>query len=378
MHDQNKSVTRSCPFNPTAGWLPQHLAGRNEEQRDIARQLDLLTHGDEASIGTVIFGPRGNGKTALLRWAERLALAKGVDAISVASSMIETVDAVVHRLSAKPWWSGIVEAVSGLGVHSRCDRRQAPPIEEALARRLRRRPLLLSIDEAHTLDTDVGRKLMHAVQQVCGHGAGMLLLLAGTPDLPSHLGQMNSTFWERYRIWPIGRLDAEASADAVRIPLEAANRSISDEALTQVVQESHGYPFFLQLWGEVLWYEVETTERTIEMDDVNRTRPEFEKSRDLFHGLRYQELRNRHLVNPAAALASVFGNREQLAESEIVEALKTSLDGGHLPSSPDDITSLLTRLQNLGFIWSPGGSLSNRYFSGIPSLMTFVARMAST
>lgn len=57
MHDQNKSVTRSCPFNPTAGWLPQHLAGRNEEQRDIARQLDLLTHGDEASIGTVIFGP---------------------------------------------------------------------------------------------------------------------------------------------------------------------------------------------------------------------------------------------------------------------------------------------------------------------------------
>ena len=219
---------------------------------------------------------------------------------------------------------------------------------------------------------------MHAVQQVCGHGAGMLLLLAGTPDLPSHLGQMNSTFWERYRTLPIGRLDAEASADAVRIPLEATNRSISDEALTQVVQESHGYPFFLQLWGEVLWYDVETTERTIEMDDVNRTRPEFEKSRDLFHGLRYQELRNRHLVNPAAALASVFGNREQLAESEIVEALKTSLDGGHLPSSPDDITSLLTRLHNLGFIWSPGGSLSNRYFSGIPSLMTFVARMAST
>lgn len=77
-------------------------------------------------------------------------------------------------------------------------------------------------------------------------------------------------------------------------------------------------------------------------------------------------------------MAEVFGTREELSESEVGGALKAVLVGENLPSGPDDITDLLNRLHNLGYIWSPGGNLSNRYFAGIPSLMTFVARMAST
>ncbi len=114
------------------------------------------------------------------------------------------------------------------------------------------------------------------------------------------------------------------------------------------------------------------------MDDVNRTRPKFEESKDLFYGLRYEELREQHLVTPAAALAEAFGTREELYESEVVGALKAVLVGSNQPSSPDDIMNLLKRLHNLGYIWSPGGNLVDRYFSGIPSLMTFVARKAST
>ena len=325
----------------------------------------------------MVFGPRGNGKTALLRWAKRQAREKGIEAISVASSMIDTEDALVRKLSAGSWWSGIVEAVSAFGLHVRVNTQRATPIEEALCKRVRKCPLLLSIDEAHTLDPYVGQQLVQAAQEVYGEGAGLLLMIAGTPDLPSHLQQMHATFWERCRVLPIARLETGASADAIRIPLEAANRSISGEALKQVARESHGYPFFLQLWGEVLWYEVEAAGRTIGMDDVERVRPEFDEARDLFFGLRYEEFRNEQLVAPAAALARAFGNREELAESAVVEALKTVLIGENLPSSPGHITNLITRLHNFGYIWTPGGNLSNRYFSGIPSLMTFVARMAS-
>ena len=378
MDDQNKSASTSCPFNPTAGRLPPYLAGREHEQLSIARDIHSLKHGEQASIATVIFGPRGNGKTALLRWAQRLALETGIEAISVASSMINTEDAAVREVSAGRWWNGIIEAVSAFGPHPRINRQRSTSIREALGKRVRRHPLLLLIDEAHTLDPDVGQQILQAAQELCGEGAGVLLMIAGTPDLPGHLQQMRATFWERCRILPIARLEAGASADAIRIPLEAANRSISGDALEQVVRESHGYPFFLQIWGEVLWYGVETAERTIEIDDVDRARPGFEKARDLFCGFRYAELRKEQMVAPATALARAFGDREELNESEVAEALQTVLVGEHLPSSPGDITRLITKLHNLSYIWSPGGNLSNRYFPGIPSLMTFVARMAST
>ena len=349
-----------------------------QEQRSIARDLHSLQHGQQAPFATVVFGPRGNGKTALLRWATSQALEKGIEAISVASGMIDTEDEVVRELSAGRRWNGIVEAVSAFGLHLRINRQRATSIREALGKRVRRHPLLLVIDEAHTLDPKVGKQLLHAAQEVYGKGAAILLMIAGTPDLPNHLQQMHATFWERCRVRPIARLEAGASADALRIPLEATNRSISGEALEQVVQESHGYPFFLQLWGEVLWYGVETAGRTIEIGDVERTRPAFDEARDSFYGFRYEELRKKQLVAPAAALARAFGDREELAETAVVESLKTLLVGENMPSSPMDITNLITRLHNLGYIWTPGGNLSNRYFSGIPSLMTFVARMAAT
>ena len=243
--------------------------------------------------------------------------------------------------------------------------------------RLRSHPLLLLIDEAHTLDPGVGRRLVQAAHDMAGEGAGIHMLFAGTPDLPRHFQRLNLTFWERCPVFPITRLDASAAADAVRIPLEATNRPISGEALVQIVQESHGYPFFLQLWGRALWHEAETAGRAIGIDDVNRARPEFEESSDSFYGLRYEELREQHLVTPAAALAEAFGTLEELSESEVVGALKAVSVGANQPSSPDDIMNLVKRLRNLGYIWSPGGNLVNRYFTGIPSLMTYVARRAS-
>ena len=377
MHGKNQSATGSCPFNPAFGGVPPYLAGREQEQRSIARDLHELKHGGSAPFAMIIYGPRGNGKAALLQWTQHLALEKGIETMSVASSMINTEDALVRVLSARRWRTGIIKAASAFGLHLRIGRQRATRIREALGKRVRRRPLLLSIDEAHTLDPEVGRRLLQAAQEVYGDEAGILLMMAGTPDLPKHLRRMHATFWERSSILPLARLEASASADAVRIPLEAANRSISTEALEQVVQESHGYPFFLQLWGKVLWYAVETAERTIGMDDVDRARPEFEKARDVFYTVRYRELRKQQLVAPAAALARAFGNREELTESEVDEVLETVLADGNLPSGPGDIMELITKLHNLGYIWSPGGNLEDRYFPGIPSLMTYVARIAS-
>lgn len=256
MHGQEGSATNSCPFDPTPGQLPPCLAGREEEQRSIAQYIQCLQHDEQTPFAAVVFGPRGNGKTALLEWAQRLALEKGVPTISVEASMIESEDAVIREQSAGSRWSSILERVRAFGGRLGLN----TPLEEALGRRLRRHPLLLLIDEAHTLDIGVGRKLVQAARRVNrkGGGGGILLLIAGTPDLPSHLRKLASTFWERCPIFPIARLDESSAADAIRIPLEVTDRPISGEALEQAVQESLGYPFFLQLWGRALWHTAET------------------------------------------------------------------------------------------------------------------------
>ena len=56
-----------------------------------------------------------------------------------------------------------------------------------LTARCRGKPLATLVDEAHTLDLEVGRAQLNASQQVRAD-APFLLVLAGTPGLAAHLG----------------------------------------------------------------------------------------------------------------------------------------------------------------------------------------------
>ena len=55
---------------------------------------------------------------------------------------------------------------------------------------------MVLLDEAHTLDLDVGSALFNASQRVRAE-APFLLVLAGTPGLPAHLNAMGVSFWDR-------------------------------------------------------------------------------------------------------------------------------------------------------------------------------------
>ena len=72
-------------------------------------------------------------------------------------------------------------------------------------------PLVLLLDEAHMLDPEVGRELLNASQEV-GRDLPFLLVLAGTPNLQSHLGQMGASFWNRAEQVRVGRLSGRAAA----------------------------------------------------------------------------------------------------------------------------------------------------------------------
>ena len=232
------------------------------------------------------------------------------------------------------------------------------------------------IDEAHTLHRAVGRSVLSAVQRLGGKDAPILLVLAGTPGLPDHLGTMQATFWERSRILVFDRLEERDAADAVRLPFEAAARTITSDALAQVVSESQGYPYFLQLWGRILWGDDQSTEKAVTESDVRQRCAEFKLERSRFYSLRYREFQRLELVSAAATVAETYGKAHELHSSTIESALEAMLRCEHCNRPTENAAAMIRRLEAVGYIWDPGDDRAGLYVRGIPSLMDYVVSRA--
>ena len=376
MNKVQEFTGNDCPFTPGFGGTPPLLAGREREQRVISRIVSRLAGNAARPPGLVIYGPRGNGKTVLLDWTARLALNHGIKAIDLPAISGETEEALIRRLATESWWTRVFRAVSWRGANLSLESLQANTVHEGLGRLVRRRPAVVLIDEAHTLGRDIGEKILKSTQTLNNSGAALLLVLAGTPGLQKNLRQMQSTFWERGDTLPLMRLDQDAASDAIRIPLEAAGRRITDNALECLVDESHGYPYFVQLWGRTLWDEASKTAQTLRIDDVDRARPQFEQARNRFYRSRFDELQDEGLVGFAAALADSYRDFEELAVAEINRVLGHVLEEKGTTPTESAVAKVRTRLHDLGYIWSSGNEEAPSYTSGIPSLMSYVSEAA--
>ena len=248
---------------------------------------------------------------------------------------------------------------------------------KALGRLVNNRPTVLLVDEAHTLETPTGAQLLQAAQTLAVKGKPFLLVLAGTPALPSSLRKMRVTFWERSAIFPLQRLDPSASSEAIRTPFKQEGFDIVPEALESMVEDSHGYPYYLQLWGKALWSHVRESSGPIGMQEVNRVRPQFEETRNRFCSERYQELEDRALVAAAAALAHAYEGKDGLDDFRVDEALKGALEADGQEIGSAELMRVRQELRDIGYIWAPGGERRALYTSGIPSLMSFVADVSS-
>ncbi len=243
-----------------------------------------------------------------------------------------------------------------------------------LSRRSRNRPTLLLIDEAHRVGADAGEALLNAVQDLQGEDEPVLLILAGTPDLPRHLGKMGASFWDRSKQLPLGRLELAAAADAVRVPLEEHGRAITPDALNQVVRESHGYPFFLQIWGDLLWKGCSDPSKAASLPDLDRVRPMFEQERGLYYDRRFDELDDAGLVSVAARVAAEFSGAKRVLREQVKTAIHSALEQEGKGTAPDRaaVREADRVLRHRGYIWPVVHQRTPCYEPGIPSLMQFV------
>ena len=365
----------SGPFRPGAGGLPPYLAGREQEQALFRSLLAVLDRGEATPSEVILYGPRGNGKTALLAWVEQeVSSVAGVDALKVTPSEFDTRTEFAEILLPESWWDTARPAEFTVrGVTWRPgENAPAPRVRSVLEVRSAKRPLILLLDEAHTLDPRVGQELLNAAQLV-GRNHPFLLVLAGTPDLRTHLGTMGVSFWNRGRKLRIGRLDDSAAAEAIRRPLESEETSISDEALAHIVRESHGYPFFLQLWGAAVWNRVpadpSVPRSRITTADTAVCQSVFESEENDYFLDRFNELDEIDLLRPARTVAEVFEKQERVSDFELDAAVRRGLGAD---ADDDAVAAAAEQFDHLGFVWQAGATLD--WEPGIPSLMDFIRR----
>ena len=368
-------------FRPGDGAAPPLLAGREAQQGVLSRCLAELLAGAAPAHNVVLLGPRGNGKTALLRWFNRVCEKAAVDVLALTPDGIgdrqSLTGALAPRRGMARWLPRKIGVASVASAEWQSEGQGHRDLVRALTARCRRKPLAVLLDEAHTLSTDVGRALLNASQQVRA-AATFLLVLAGTPGLPERLAQMDASFWSRLGegLLGVGRLDAAAAGDALAKPLHGQGIGIEPEVLETVVEHSQRYSYFIQLWGDALWrHVVGAGETSIVADTVEAVRPNVSARVADYYQTRYDELRDGGLLAAAMAVAPLFQDGpDATAEEHELDAALAKAGIGDETSR----TQALRALTRLGYVWRPPGQVPPIVWNaGIPSLMGFVLDVGS-
>ena len=391
-------------FRPGSGTMPPLLAGREDALNELDELLGNVLGDDNERRSppsdAVLYGPRGNGKTALLNALEDRAIRQGIDVVSLSAAQVESVRALAWRLLARPadaaadppdnviartaqaagdalrqQFPTLVMSEAAVGLphlaavswEQMSDAQLDMALDDMLLSRCRNKPLLVTLDEAHTLNLEVGRRLLNLSQQARRQDAPLLLVMAGTPDLKDHLGRMEATFWSRSKVLGIGRLTPTATAEALVQPLADMDIVFSPEALTAVVEDSQCYPYFIQVWGHALCRGLaKADEYQVASLQVQQAMSAVEAARTHYYGERYREMKTRRLQDAAAAVGALFNEQPApLTDAALLE--KLILTTGIAEELAE---AQLNELVRLGYIWHPAGD--DRCEPGIPSLMKYV------
>ena len=294
---------RLNPYAPGAGTPPPELAGRDEILERTSIALDRIAH-RRAARSLILYGLRGVGKTVLLQRMNLLAETAGMTTVVIESPEGRSLPSVLGpalragliklsrteaaKATAKRAWSALasfikaaklkyqdievnidLEPEMGLADSGDLESDLTDLIvcvgEAALAHQT---TVVLVIDELQYIPEQQLAALITAFHRAGQKQLPITLLAAGLPQLLGQMGRAKSYAERLFEFVPIGPLDFASARQALCIPAEKENASYTEDAVTEILKCTQGYPYFIQEWGKHTWAEADVS--PIEKSDALR------------------------------------------------------------------------------------------------------------
>jgi len=272
------------PFRPGNGVPPPYLAGRDPVLNAFE---DWLRESPPLHANWALTGLRGTGKTVLLgefaARAERagwLTLQRELgdrhrDDVRFAEAVVEDCEALIGRADAMAAVSQAIErgarwlrprriSVGQISLDPSYAAEVSAPADamrSALAQldtmlsHGDRSGAILVYDEAHLLADDAGREryplsgLLSALGAVQREHQRVRIIVCGLPTLSLNLKRARTYAERMFRQTVIGNLEADAADEALAIPLAASGRSFGLSLISEITEQTAGYPYFLQFFS---------------------------------------------------------------------------------------------------------------------------------
>ncbi|PIW64013.1 MAG: hypothetical protein COW13_01385 [Candidatus Omnitrophica bacterium CG12_big_fil_rev_8_21_14_0_65_50_5] len=390
------------PFKPGAGHNPPYLAGRTEETNEFLKLINQKT----ILSNLVLTGLRGVGKTVLLNRFKSLAIENkwlwvGTD-LSESASISE--HALAHRLitdiasatshitfnttekisigfsinkelqSERLSYENLLkiyESIPGLAVD------KLKGVLEIVWHFLKssgHKGLIFAYDEAQTIDDQSAKDqypvalLLDTFQSIQRKDIPFMLALAGLPTLFPKLVD-SRTFAERmFRIVFLNKLSPEESREAIVKPIEQAQCPIkfSDAHIKVVVQQSAGYPYFIQYLCKEIYDGFIQQRRVNQPLSIPIDAIINKLDSDFFAG-RWAKVtdRQRDLL---AVIALLESDGEEFTVQEIASASKQYPMGSF---SSSHVNQMLVALAKSGLVYK---NRYGKYSFAVPLLEQFIRR----
>lgn len=276
------------PYSPGAGTPPPDLAGREKLREQVQVAIARIRAGKSAK-SVLMVGLRGVGKTVLLDRMRTDAEAAGVYTVraeapenrSLPALLAPQIRLALLRLStvaaAKDLAVRGLRALAGFakglkfkyndievgldfdpeaGLADNGDlESDLSAVLEQLGRAARNAntAVVLFIDEFQYLEEDQFAALISALHRCAQAQLPVTVVGAGLPQLRGLAGHAKS-YAERLFDFPaIGRLSDSEARQAIEKPAHDEGVAFTEDAVTAIVHETQGYPYFLQEWGKHAW-----------------------------------------------------------------------------------------------------------------------------
>ncbi len=272
------------PYSPGAGAFPAALVGRDQMIDQFGVTL-RRTLNRRHSKNCMLLGLRGTGKTVLLNRFMELARQEGAHTVFVVPSdsgnfrrlLAVQLRSVLLRMDTGPVRRAVSRALGALrsftlhlpdgsavsvDVEAELGLADSGVLSEDLTDLLvaageaaaeSDSGIVLVLDEAQYLSGEELGAAIGAVHRTTQLDLPVILVGAGLPQLRGLVGEAR-TYAERMFNFPnVGTLNDSEVRDALAIPAGAQGASFEPAAIELIIDESAGYPYFVQEWGYHAW-----------------------------------------------------------------------------------------------------------------------------